>query len=189
MNDANEGLRALRRALARALAAVTVFAALALGSRALPGCSSAANAARVGAVATARVANRGGDAILDGVCVAECRAVGHLCHREAARCVRDTPARAATDAERTELARVRAAWAPVLEAHERVRVAHDALVASLAAGDSVQGGRYLEALANLARAYRALSATAGALGVALPPLPGEGSDAGTGADAAPGDAR
>lgn len=174
MNASQAAVEA-RRGVARVARAVCAFAllllALAFGSAS--GCKgSGIDAARVGATATARVANAGGEAALAGLCVSECRAIGHTCHREGAECVRDSAPRHASEAELAELARVRERWRPVLAAHERVRVAHDTVAALLLANDAVAAGALPAAVARLAEAYAALADTANAAGVALPSLPG-----------------
>lgn len=173
--NASEAALEARSALARVASAVCAFALLllALAFGTASGCKgSGVDAARVGATATARVANAGGEAALSGLCVSECRAIGHTCHRAGAECVRDSAPRPATSAELAELARVRERWRPVLVAHERVRVAHDTVAALLLANDAIAAGALPAAVARLAEAYAALVDTASAAGASLPSLPG-----------------
>lgn len=130
--------------------------------------------------ALAAASEQGGAMILDAQCSAELRAIGHTGGRFEGRCTRTDAPREATEAERAELARVRAQWAEVIRAWGTWADAHATARGLLRANDSAAAGKLPGALARLAEAYGALRSAAAGVGVELPPLPG--------IEAPPGDA-
>lgn len=109
----------------------------------------------------------GAESMLAAKCVAEAAALHLAAHREAGRCVRDSAPHVATDAERAELARVRAQWRVAVDAYEAYAFAHDAARAAAQTGNAET---LAEALVSLHEAYTALRAACAILNVRLPEL-------------------
>lgn len=75
----------------------------------------------------------------------------------------------ATEAERMDLATLRARWTPVLAAAEVVTRLHDTLRGLIEGTGSISDGQLLAAAGELAAAYESLRQAALAAGIAPPP--------------------
>lgn len=169
-------LLALRRVL-RGLGLVMIGAGIGtlvlIGVLHLQGCAGAQTVARDASNAIADVANAAGEVVLDRYCERQLAALDLTGHRAGTHCVADGDAtHDVTPAELAALARVRAAWQPLLRAHAALRHAHDALRAALDATDAATRAQVPALIADVVRAYDAVAAAAGVLGVTLPRLPG-----------------